>query len=242
LSPLLRPLQLLALALLCLALVACGGSASAVRSGTAHAVTSTDNLPPPDTTNRVGAYVGSTDYRVGPQDLLEISVFQVPDLNRSVRVNTGGQISLPLIGVVDAGGRTAQELEHLIADKLSQSYLQNPQVSVFVKEYSSQRVTVEGAVKKPGIYSLTGRTTLLQAVVMAGGMDQYANLQGVVVFRVIDGKKMAAVFDFKQIRAGNIEDPQIYGDDIIVVDQSGTRSALRRVIEALPVLNIFGVY
>jgi len=233
-------------ALLCLvlALTACASNSNtqSIRAGTTRAVTSTANLPAPDTTANSGAYKGVSEYRVGPQDLLEISVFQVNDLNRTVRVNTGGQITLPLIGLVQAGGKTVQELEGEIATKLTQNYLQAPQVSVFVKEFSSQRVTLEGAITKPGIYPLTGRTSLLQAIAMAGGVDALANLQGIVVFRVIDGKKMAAAFDLKEIRAGNIEDPQIYGDDIVVVDQSGSKSAMRRFLEVLPVFNTFLIY
>ncbi len=206
------------------------------------AVTSTTSLPAPDTTSSSGAYEGVSDYRVGPQDLIEISVFQVTDLNRTVRLNSVGQISLPLIGSVAAGGKTVQELEAEIASRLSQRYLQNPQVSVFVKEFASQRVTLEGAIKNPGIYPLTGRTSLIQAIAMAQGLDPLANPQGIVVFRMVDGKKMAAVFDIAAIRAGNAEDPPVYGDDIIVVEQSGSKTALRRFIETVPMLSFFFLF
>jgi len=235
--------RLIGLLLVASVLAACaGGTSNAVRSGSARAVTTTEELGPPDTRAVSGAYTGTSEYRVGAQDLIEISVFQVADLNRTVRVNSNGQISLPLIGVVQAGGKTVQELEAELATKLSTTYLQNPQVSVFVKEFTSQRVTLEGAVRPPGIYPITGKTSLLQAVVMGGGVTELANLQGVVVFRNVDGKRMAAVFDLKEIRAGNAVDPQIYGDDIVVVDQSGARTGLRRVLEALPVFNIFRAY
>jgi polysaccharide export outer membrane protein len=238
----LRPLFLLAFCLAFLTLAACSGG-PAVRSGTTTEVTSGGpSMAPPDTTSSGGAYTGVSDYRVGPQDLIEISVFQVPDLNRTVRVNSGGQISLPLIGVMQAGGLTIQELESAIARKLEAKFLQNPQVTAFVKEYTSQRVTVEGSVKKPGIYPISGRTTLLQAIAMAEGLDPLANLQGVVIFRQIEGKKMGAVFDLKSIRAGKAEDPLVYGDDIVVVDQSGSKTALRRFIEAMPILNVFTAY
>jgi polysaccharide export outer membrane protein len=230
---------LAALALL-LALTGCASSGGvAARSDGARAVTMTSELGAPDTTNSKGAYTGVPEYQIGAQDLLEISVFQVPDLNREVRVNTGGEISLPLIGVLQVGGRTVQEVEQDIASKLAAGFLQNPQVSVFVKEFTSQRVTVEGAVKEPGIFAITGHTTLLQAIAMAKGLDPLANLQGVVVFRTVDGKKMAARFDIKAIRAGVVPDPEVYGDDIVSVDQSGSKTALRRVIEALPLVSIF---
>jgi polysaccharide export outer membrane protein len=199
-------------------------------------------MPPPDTTSTGGVYTGVSEYRVGPQDLIEVRVFQVPDLSRTVRVNSAGQISLPLIGELHAGGLTIQELERAIGKKLEAKYLQNPQVTAFVKEYTSQRVTVEGAVKKPGIYPLSGRTSLLQAIAMAEGLESLADLRGIVIFRQVEGKKMGAVFDLKAIRAGNAEDPLVYGDDIIVVDQSGSKTALRRFIEAMPILNVFTAY
>lgn len=239
----LASLRTLPVLLLVLLLSACASSGSqSIRSGTARAVTSTDELGAPDTRAASGAYTGTSEYRVGAQDLLEISVFQVNDLNRTVRVNSNGQISLPLIGVVQAGGSTVQELEALIAGKLTEGYLQAPQVSVFVKEFTSQRITLEGAVRNPGIFPVTGKMSLLQAIALGGGVTDLANLQGVVVFRTVDGKKMAAVFDLKQIRAGDAVDPQVYGDDIVVVDQSGAKTGMRRIIEALPVFNIFGVY
>ncbi len=203
------------------------------------AVAGADELPPPDSTTSVGVYKGVSEYRIGAQDLLEISVFQVAELNRTVRVSTSGDISLPLVGVIRAGGLTVQELEGQIAKILDAKFLQNPQVTVFVKEFTSQRVTLEGSVKKPGIYPLTGRTTLLQAIAMAEGLDPLADLKSVVIFRVIEGKKMGARFDMKAIRSGAAPDPMVYGDDIIVIDQSGSKTAFRRILESLPLVNIF---
>src|SRR5690606_3687063 len=191
-------------------------------------------LPAPDTTTASGAYEGGTDYRIGAQDLLEISVFGIDDLSRTVRVNSNGQISLPLIGGVMAGGKTIPEVEDAIAAALEQGYLQDPQVTVFVKEFTSQRVTLEGALEKPGIYPLTGKTTLLQAIAMAQGVSELADLSGVIVFRQIDGKRAGAVFDLAQVRAGTMPDPEIYGDDIIVVQPSRSQSAFRRFIQSVP--------
>ncbi len=196
-------------------------------------------LPPPDTTNASGAYEGESDYRIGAQDLLEVNVFGVEDLSRTVRVNSNGQVSLPLVGGLSAGGLTIPELEAGIAEAYRNGYLQDPQVTVFVKEYASQRITVEGAVKNPGIYPLTGKTTLLQAVAMAQGLDPLANLAGVVLFRQVDGQRMGAVYDIRDLRAGRIADPQIFGDDLIVVDQSDSKTALRRFIESVPVFGMF---
>jgi polysaccharide export outer membrane protein len=238
----LRNACLLPLLLLVLALVGCSSGGGVHGGAGATMAEAGKPLGAPDTTTSGGAYLGVSEYRVGPQDLIEISVFQVPDLSRVVRVNSGGQISLPLIGVVQAGGLTIQELEKSIAQKLSDKYLQNPQVTAFVKEFTSQRLTLEGAIAKPGIYPVTGRTTLLQAIALAGGLDKLADPHGIVIFRQISGKKMGAVFDLKNIRSGKDEDPLVYGDDIIVVEQSGSKTALRRFIEAMPVLNVFGVF
>jgi polysaccharide export outer membrane protein len=231
------------LLLLVLAVLTACASGSGPKAGTTREVTSTGpSMAPPDTTASGGAYTGVSEYRVGPQDLIEITVFQVADLNRTVRVNSAGQISLPLIGLVQAGGLTIPELEANIAKKLEARYLQNPQVTAFVKEFTSQRVTLEGAVGKPGIYPLTGRTTLLQAIALGGGVTQMADLRGVIVFRQIGGKRMAAAFDLKAVRGGDTEDPLIYGDDIVVVEESGSKTALRRFLEAMPILNVFTIY
>ena len=230
----LRLMCVLVLASLLAACSSSGGARGAAAAGVA--------LPAPDTTAASGAYQGASDYRIGAQDLLAISVFGVQELNKEVRVNSNGQISLPLIGGVMAGGRTIPELEADLAKKYSEGYLQKPQVSVFVKEFTSQRVTLEGAVNKPGIYPITGKTSLLQAIALAGGVDdKTADLGGIVLMRHVNGKRMAAAYDLRQVRRGITEDPQIYGDDIIVVEQSGSKTTFRRFIESVPVLGIFNV-
>jgi len=167
----------------------------------------------------------------------------VEELEHTARVNSDGRISMPLIGAVVAGGRTIPELEQIIGDKLQAGkFINDPNVSVFVEEYTSQRVTVEGSVKKPGIYPITGRTSLLQTIAMAEGVDELADLSSVVVFRQVDGKRAAAVFDLSLVRSGELEDPQIFGDDVVVVEQSGGKSAFKRLIQAIPALGVFRWY
>lgn len=196
-------------------------------------------LPPPDASHNADAYSSGADYRIGAQDLLEISVLGVPDLSRTVRVNSSGQISLPLIGAVRAGGETIPKLQMEIAKALGKNYLQHPEVTVFVKDSVSQRITMEGSFNKPGIYTITGKTSLLQASALAGGLDPLAKSNKVVVFRTVDGKKMAAMFDMDKISNGQAPDPQVYGDDVIVVDQSGTKSAWKNFIQAAPLIGLF---
>jgi polysaccharide biosynthesis/export protein len=171
--------------------------------------------------------VAADDYRIGPQDLIEIQVYGVDDLKRDVRVNSRGAVSLPLIGSVVLGGLTSQDAESLIAAKYSKDYLQDPQVSVFIKEYTSQRITLEGAVAKPGIYPIRGDTSLMQAIAIAGGQGSLADLTEVKVFRVEGGEKKIYTYDLNKIRAGEAEDPSLVNDDLVVVKRSPNRVTLR---------------
>jgi polysaccharide export outer membrane protein len=168
------------------------------------------------------------DYRIGPDDLIEIQVFGVDLLTRSVRVNGHGFISLPLIGNVEIGGLTAQQAEDLVVAKLKESYLQDPQVSLFIKEYTSQRVTIEGAVNKPGVYPLRGPTTLLQSLAVAGGQANLSDMAEVMLFRAdASGNRQAQTYDVDRIRAGELGDPAVVNDDLIVVKRVPSRVLLK---------------
>ena len=161
-------------------------------------------------------------YRIGPYDLLKIQVFQVEALSSEVRVDDAGLVVMPLIGAVKVGGLTPAEAEQDIAHKLGQSYLQNPQVRIFVAEYASQKVTVIGRVKKPGMFPVAGRTTLMQAIALAGGLDDLAKKEEVVVFRKQPtGSVNAYVVNMEAIEEGTLTDPVVVGDDRIVVPKSG---------------------
>ena len=171
---------------------------------------------------------GTMDYRIGADDLLEIQVFGVDQLTRTVRVNSRGQVSLPLVGTLQMGGLTAQEAERVLVAKLAENYLQDPQVSLFIKEYTSQRVTIEGAVNKPGVYPLRGPTTLLQSLAVAGGQANLSDMTEVMLFRAErDGKRSTLVYDVDRIRAGELDDPVVINDDLIVVKRSKARTVLK---------------
>lgn len=178
-------------------------------------------------------------YKVGPMDVLDITVFQVPDLTRAVQVDAAGQITLPLVGAVNAAGKSVADLQAEITARLKEKYLQSPEVTIYVKEFGSQKVTVEGSVVQPGVYAITGRTTLLQALAMARGPDRVANENRVVVFRTINNQRMGAAFDIKAIRSGQADDPEVYGNDVVVVERSGMKSAFRDATGAVPILGIF---
>jgi polysaccharide export outer membrane protein len=173
--------------------------------------------------------------------VIEFSVFEVPELSRTVQVNSSGKVTLPLIKEVQAGGRTASELEYEIASKLEKTYLRDPQVFISIKEFNSQRITVDGAVKGPGIFPIVGKTSLLQAIALAGGLDGVADPSGILVFRNVDGKRMAARFDLRQIRSGKKDDPWLQAGDVVMVDTSAARTTLRDVKEALPLSGLFSL-
>jgi polysaccharide export outer membrane protein len=179
------------------------------------------------------------DYRIGAQDVLDVVVFQVEDLSRTVRVDGDGTILLPLIGEVPAGGRTTKELSDDLAIELGRKYMNDPHVTVTVKESASQRVTVDGAVIQPGIYPISGETTLLQAVALARGPGALADLRQVAIFRTSGTQRTAAVFDLTAIREGRAADPRILANDIVIVETSGGRKLLRNLRDAFPLLQLF---
>lgn len=180
------------------------------------------------------------EYRIGALDKLNVTVFQVADLTlRDVQVDAVGNLQLPLIGTVMAKGKTTAELTELVRSRLAESYLQNPQVTIAVASAASQKVTVDGAVTQPGVYQMTGNTSLIQAVAMARGPARTAELSRVAVFRNVDGQRQVAMFDLRAIRRGQAEDPQILGDDVIVVDSSVMSTTIANVLSALPSLAIF---
>jgi len=180
------------------------------------------------------------DYRIGPDDLLNVKVFQVQDLDREVRVDNAGHISLPLIGSIAAAGSSTEELRVRIETSYRSRFLQNPQVSVLVKEFASRRVTVEGAVTSPGIYPMTTRLSLLQAIALAQGPTRVANERNVIVFRTVGGERNFVRFDLNAIRDGSAADPEVLGEDIVVVDESGGKVWLRRFIELTPLIGVWG--
>ena len=128
-----------------------------------------------------------SDYMIGRQDLLEVTVFDVDELDQTVRVTDDGTITMPLLGRISVVGMTKSELEATIAHALSERFVRDPQVTVFIKEYTSKQVAVSGAVKKPGTYEMLGTKTLLEMISLAGGLDSDIGKQ-IIVFRSNDNE------------------------------------------------------
>jgi polysaccharide export outer membrane protein len=180
--------------------------------------------------------------RIGPMDKIRVTVFQVADLSGEFTVDAAGNIDYPLLGTVAAQGLTPPELSDKLKEQLGRRYLRNPSVQTAFLEQRQQTITLDGSVRQPGVVPIQGETTLLRAVALGRGTSEDANASRVVVFRTIQGKRMAAAFDLTAIRRGEAEDPIIYGNDIVVVDGSRSRAALRDVLSALPLLGVFTLF
>jgi len=180
------------------------------------------------------------DYLIGPEDLLSIRVFREPDLSLArVAVDTSGRIEMALIGRVDVLGKTPDQLSIEIKERYGLRYLVNPAVTVNVITVNSKRLTVEGAVSKPGVYAFAQKGDLLSAIAIAGGPTEFAKLGEVAVFRKINGENMVAVYDLSRVRSGEMANPDISAGDIVVVGFSGFRRTFQDFLRATPLLAIF---
>jgi len=133
--------------------------------------------PPASTASggKMGGGVLGPDYILGPEDVLVIDVFNLPEMRQVVRIENDGSISVKLLGRVKAAGFTSTELEKHLAKEWGKSYLQDPQVTVFVREPHAQPVSVVGSVEQPGLYQLTGHRTLIDMLAVAGGLSKKAS-------------------------------------------------------------------
>lgn len=174
------------------------------------------------------------DYRIGPYDLLDISVFRAEELSAEVRVDDQGYIKLPMLDNIYAAGLTHNELSGKLADKMRVNLLQNPQVTVSIKEFASRRVTVQGEVRKPGVYPIMGQMTLLQAVATAEGLTNLASSSKVILFRQADGNRVKAYpLDFSDIQNGRVGDPYLKNEDRIIVHRSEARYWTREAAQLI---------
>ena len=195
-----------------------------------------------DALDRSTKLANSEAYKVGRSDTLAIDVFQEPEISvKELSVDPSGNVSLPLIGAVQAAGRTTSQIAQSIGQRLRDAYYKDPQVSVSVITSAAQKVAVQGEVTEPGVFDIKGGTTLLQAISLAKGETKESALNQVVVFREIEGQKMAAVFDVREIRSGRARDPQLMGNDLVVVGFSAAQRWWREIREASPLYWLFNV-
>jgi polysaccharide export outer membrane protein len=179
------------------------------------------------------------DYRIAPLDKLSVTVFQVAQLSGEYQVDLTGRIAMPLIGSVDAVNLTTDELREQLQRKLGANYLKNPDVTVGIVAATGSNITVEGAVRRPGIYPNFGKMTLVQAMALGGGLDPTANPKRVFVFRQVGGQRMIAGFDLTTIRRGEEPDPEVFRGDIIVVEGSKSKETWQRVFQSVQTFGVF---
>ena len=172
-------------------------------------------------------------------DRINVTVFREPDLSvTDVLVDDSGTVALPLIGSVNAGGRSIEAVASDIENKL-RPYLRNPQVAVVVKQSATKHITVAGSVMEPGRFEVEGPITLLQAIALARGPSQVASLDQALIFRTQGQQKTAARFDLRQIERGKAEDPAVMPGDTVAIGSSKFKTAWRDTILTLRSFNIF---
>lgn len=221
------------LVLLALALSGCGRRESLVSTPRLTVVENSSVLPPP---NRQDLTAGDRPALIGPLDTIQVDVFNVPDLSREMQVDAGGRIAMPLVGTIDARGRTAEEVAGAIEEALRGRYVRNPQVTINIKSSVSQVVTIDGQVVEPGLYPVTNQMTLMRAIASAKGMSEFARQDEVVILRTVEGRKMAGLYNVTAIRRGAYDDPPIYANDVIVVGDSPQRRLFRDFVSLAPLL------
>ncbi len=176
--------------------------------------------------------------RISEGDLLQLEVFQAPEMSTKERVMASGEIFLPLIGAIKVAGLTQEEAEQLITRKLSENYLQNPQVNIFVEESASQKITVVGDLNQPGVFPLKGSMTLMEAIAQARGVKNTAKDEA-VIFRKTEREGIRGyIIDLDAVQDGTTPDPLLVGGDTIHVAQSGTLVFFDRLFGKLSIAPI----
>lgn len=172
----------------------------------------------PGTTNEAVPILPDAEYKIGPQDVVQIDVWKEPEITRTIPVRPDGKISLPLLNDVQAAGLTAMQLAGVIREGLTK-YLTSPQVTVTVTQINSRRVYITGEVSRTGALPLLPNMTVLQALSSAGGFTPYARIKGIYVLRTENGKQTKYPFHYKDVVKGNRPEDNILlqPNDVIVV-------------------------
>jgi len=161
----------------------------------------------------------AVEYQIGPEDVLDISVWKNPELSRTVPVRPDGKVSLPLLNDIQAQGRTPDELRDALK-QAAQAFVEDPNPTVMVKEIKSRRVFITGQVEKPGPYPLTGETTVLQLIAMAGGIREFADGSNITIIRKGEnGRTEILPFNYRDVlkRKNLTQNVQLKPGDTVVV-------------------------
>lgn len=190
-------------------------------------VTQQKALPEPLATDLVSAPRAQV---LGPFDQVSVDVFGLPEFSRTVTIDRSGNISLPLAGEIAASGKTPAQLATAVTRSLQANHVRNPQVNINVTQVVSQVITVAGQVRTPGLFPVTGRMTLVRAIARAEGTTDVARDNYVLVFRRVAGQDIVGLYDLRAIQQGLYEDPEVFANDVIQVDESRARRLFNLVI------------
>jgi len=214
-------------AVLGLPLLAACASTAPVGGAPGVSVAEMSSLPVPG----VGDFMPDAQYNVlRPLDVVQVEVFGVPELTRDVQIGATGSIDFPLIGTVPAMGRTPEELSLEIENRLRGTYVLDPDVTTRITERSQQLFTIGGEISSPGRYPIATPISLMEAVAIGGGMDDYASRDEVLVFRTVGDERYIGVYNIQGIQRGNYADPTIYPSDIVIVGDSPGRRRLDQIL------------
>ncbi len=226
-------LHCLLVASTCALMAGCAGSLPPPAPGITRL--NQETLPEP---TRADLHSSADTYLIGAYDEIRVDVFGVDQLsNQNIQVDASGRIAFPLVGTIEAAGHSPAELASLLQTRLKAAYVRDPQVTVNLTKIVSQLVTVEGEVREPGIYPILGRMTLLKAVASAKGTTEFSKLNDVVIFRTVNGKSYAALYNLRAIRNGAYQDPEIFSGDIVMVGESRGRRLFKDFLQVVPLLS-----
>lgn len=212
---------------LALALAGCAKDRS-VGLATSIEVASLSELPAP---------AKAQVYTVGAQEQLEINVADAERLSGTYLTDPEGYIAFPLVGDLFVSGKTPNQVARMIADRLRGEYIVNPQVRVRPTSMSVPSVSIGGEVSQPGTYPAATSQTLLRAVNNAGGLDEYAKKDDVLILRTVAEQRYIGVYNLEAIERGNYEDPAIFPGDIVIVGDSPGRRNLENILQFVPLLS-----
>jgi len=222
------------LSIIALASLSACASTPKIGGDPALQVASAGDLPAPEAADIVKL---NNLYTIGPYDKLAIEVWGLSELSvKEIQVDANGTISVPLAGSMTAAGMTSAQLERAVEERLRENYIRNPRVSVNLTEMVSYAITVDGLVKRPGVYPVAGGMTLMRSIALAEGVGIDARLEDVVVFRTVDGKRYAALYNLGAIRRGHYPDPPIYANDIVMVGDDASKRLFKDLLTAVPAI------
>jgi polysaccharide biosynthesis/export protein len=196
----------------------------------------------PDTRADISPEAGN-GYRLAPRDVIKLTVLGEAELSdAALAIDADGYADVPYLGRTRAAGATMAEFGKAVAQGLAKGYLVDPHVSVGLVSSTLLRYAVEGSVHQPGVFDLSGPTTLLQALAKAQSPTRTADLRKVAIIRPAGAQRTGALFDIVRIREGHLADPTIEPGDTIVVTSSWSKAAFQDLLTAAPALAIFRPY